>query len=269
MPDILHSFAYLRRVLAAGLLFSVAAACASASPKTDVEAYAQRQHNNDPLEPVNRQIFSFNTALDKALIRPVVIGYKDHVPSPVRRSISSVLDNANGPYILLNDILQGKPRRAGLTLSRFLINTTIGLGGLFDPAAKWGLEPHEEDLGQTMAVWGVPEGSYLVLPLFGPSSIRDAAGIIGEVFADPISIAVDETSFARIGDSDLSYFTVSRTVLGAFDYRVEIHEAVEDIYGAPDPYVRGRSWYRQFSRFEITDGAVEVSEEEEELFEDP
>lgn len=269
MPYILHSFAYVRRFLAAGLLFSLAAACASAPPKTDLEAYAQWQRNNDPLEPLNRQIFSFNTAIDKAVIRPVVIGYKNHVPAPVRRSVSNVVDNANGPYILLNDILQGKPRRAGVTLSRFLINTTIGLAGIFDPAGKWGLERHDEDIGQTLAVWGVPEGPYLVLPLFGPSNIRDTAGLVGEVFADPVSIVVDETNFAQIGGSDLSYFTVSRTVLGAFNYRVEVHEAVEDIYGAPDPYVRGRSWYRQFRIFEITDGTVEGTEEEEELFEDP
>lgn len=268
MPDIRHSFVYSRFFLTAGL-FLLLAACASAPPKTDVEAYAQWKHNNDPLEPMNRKIFGFNATLDKALIRPVAIAYKNHIPPPVRRSVSNVLGNAREPYVLLNDILQGKPKRAGVTLSRFLINTTIGIGGLFDPASKWGREPHDEDLGQTLAVWGIPEGPYLVLPLFGPSNARDTAGAIGEVFADPVSIVVDETNFARIGDSDLSYFTVSRTVLDAFDYRVEIHSALEGIYGAPDPYVRGRSWYRQFRRFEITDGTVEVSKEEEKLFKDP
>ena len=269
MLDIPYSFARLRRFLATCLLFLMAAACTSVPPKMDVEAHAQWQRNNDPFESVNRQIFAFNTVFDKALIRPVAIGYKNHVPSPIRRSVSSVVDNANGPYVLLNDILQAKPRRAGVSLSRFLINTIIGLGGLYDPASNWGLEPHDEDLGQTLAVWGIPDGPYLVLPLFGPSNIRDTAGIIGEVFADPVSIAVDETNFAQIGDGDLSYFTVSRTVLDAFDYRVEIHEALEDIYSASDPYVRGRSWYRQFRIFEITDGVVEATKEEEDLFEDP
>lgn len=255
----------ISRLSVALVLACLVPACATAPVKTDVDVH--RQVNHDPLEPMNRQIFRANAAIDKALFRPVVIAYRDHMPQPARHAVTNVLDNASGPYVLLNDILQVKPGRAGVTLSRFLINTTFGLAGLMDPAEKWGLEQHDEDLGQTLAVWGVSDGPYLVLPLFGPSNLRDTAGLIGGTYADPVSIVVDETNFARIGGTDLSYFTVSRTVLDAFDYRVKIHEALEEIYGASDSYVFARSVYRQSRRFEITDGSIESTAEEEEMFE--
>ncbi len=134
------------------------AACATRPPESDVEAFAEYKRANDPLEPMNKAIFAVNTAFDKALFRPVVKTYNKVVPEDGRRGLSNFLNNLMAPYVMGNEILQGKPKRAGTMLLRFLANSTIGIAGLFDPATKMGLTRYDEDLGQTLAVWGIGSG---------------------------------------------------------------------------------------------------------------
>ncbi len=126
---------------------------------------------------MNRGIFWFNDQCDVYVLEPVAKGWDMVIPDPAQTSISNFFANVRFPVVMVNDLLQGKPGAAVIDVGRFMVNTTFGIGGLFDPAATWGLEKHSEDFGQTLGVWGVPPGPYLVLPLFGPSNPRDTAGM--------------------------------------------------------------------------------------------
>ena len=148
------------------------AACATTNPR-------------DPLEPMNRKIFGFNEALDQVLIRPVATGYAAVVPSFVQTGFSNVIKNIKDVWSAANLVLQGRPGEGAQEILRVGINTTFGLGGLLDIATPMQLERHNEDLGQTFGVWGVPSGPYLVLPLFGPSTVRDAAGMPADNYFSP------------------------------------------------------------------------------------
>jgi len=134
----------------------------------------------DPLEPVNRVVFGFNDKADKYLLRPVAKGYDYVTPSVARRGVTNFFDNLGEPRTIFNDVLQGKFLQSAGDLGRFLLNTTVGIGGLIDVASDAGLQHHEEDFGQTLGYWGVGEGWYLVLPLLGPSDNRDLVGKAGD-----------------------------------------------------------------------------------------
>ena len=161
----------------------------AASPpeeSTDYEEYddlyfdedAEEDDAGDPLETVNRGIFWVNDGLDVYAIEPVSRAWDFVLPDVVQRSLRSVFDNLRFPVLFFNNLFQGKPVRAGGDLARFAINTTVGVGGLMDPASAIGLKKRNEDFGQTLGVWGVPPGPYLMLPFFGPSNLRDGAGLI-------------------------------------------------------------------------------------------
>ena len=154
------------------------AGCATRPPASDPEALAEFEANNDPLEPLNRGMYEVNNAIDAAVLRPAAVAYRAVIPPPLREGVRNALGNLRAPTILMNDLLQGEMDRAGRTASRFLINSTLGLGGLVD-VAEWqfGIRGHGEDFGQTLAVWGVPSGGYFVVPIFGPSTLRDAAAM--------------------------------------------------------------------------------------------
>jgi len=141
----------------------------------------------DPLEPMNRAIYSFNDGVDTALIRPIAEGYKAVLPSFVRTGISNFFANINDVLIALNNLLQGKIVNAVSDLGRVLVNTTVGVAGVFDMATEFGLEKHNEDFGQTLGYWGIGDGPYLVLPLLGPSNLRDAIGRVVDVKTDPLT----------------------------------------------------------------------------------
>lgn len=142
----------------------------------------------DPLERFNRRVFAFNQTLDKAVIRPVAKGYEKITPRGVRTSVTNFFSNLRLPLSAAHALLQGKPRVAGRNLTRFSVNSTMGLLGLFDPAGKrFDLHGQQEDLGQTLAVWGAPEGPFLVLPFIGPSTGRDAAGGAADGVIDPVT----------------------------------------------------------------------------------
>ncbi len=189
----------------------------------------------DPIEPVNRAIFVFNDRLYFWLLKPVARGYAFLVPEPVRIGVRNALTNVVMPVRLVNSLLQGKMRGVGRELARFTINTTIGMGGLFDTAKNdWGIAASEEDTGQTLGTYGLGHGAYLVLPFFGPSSLRDAAGLGGDGFLNPLWYLVD----FRTGVAIRAGNAVNDTSLRIGEY--------EDIKAAAvDPYLAIRDGYVQ------------------------
>ena len=149
---------------------------------------ADENKNIDPLENLNRKTYAFNSVLDDYILRPMAKGYKSIVPDPLERGILNMFSNLGEIGNVVNNTLQGKLGEAGHSSARFLINTTIGVGGLFDVAQRAGLREHDgEDFGQTLAAWGVKEGPFLMLPLIGPSSLRDAPSAFLDALADPMS----------------------------------------------------------------------------------
>ena len=192
----------------------------------------------DPIEPVNRFIFGFNDVLDHILFEPLAKGYNAVVPRVVRDSVQSFLHNLQSPLIVANDILQGKAGDAGIATARFFINSTIGIAGLVDVAEAQGLPYKNEDFGQTLATWGAGDGFYLVLPILGPSSLRDTAGLVVDTYADPVRIVSANT------DNDWIYYT--REALDGLDTRARLIKAVDDMRrNSLDYYAAARSAYAQ------------------------
>ena len=140
----------------------------------------------DPIEGFNRAMFAFNEGLDTVLIKPVAQGYDAVLPTPVRTGVTNFFGNIADLFIGVNNLLQGKPGEAASDLGRVLINSTVGILGIFDVATGAGLEKHEEDFGQTFGRWGVGDGAYVVIPVFGPRTVRDTAGLVLDVAADPV-----------------------------------------------------------------------------------
>jgi len=140
----------------------------------------------DPFEPVNRGIYHFNDAVDKAVLKPVAQGYRAVLPTPVRSGVDNFFSNIDDIFVTANNLLQFKFKTAASDFARLLANSTLGIGGIFDVATSFGLEKHEEDLGQTLGYWGIGNGPYLVIPLTGPSTVRDAIGSFAQSYYDPI-----------------------------------------------------------------------------------
>ena len=234
------------RVCVVVLCLFVLAKCASA-PEGDPEALAEYQKLNDPVEPTNRAVFGFNQGLDRAVIKPITGLYRAVAPDPIREAIHNFLQNLRTPVILANDILQGELGRAGDTIARFVINSTFGIAGFIDQAADFGFEAHDEDFGQTLAVWGVGEGPYLMLPLFGPSNPRDLVGKVVDWLIDPINWWAE--------NSDNEWVPLARTIVSGIDTRDQLWNALEDIEKSSiDPYASIRSLYRQRRLDEIRNG---------------
>jgi phospholipid-binding lipoprotein MlaA len=221
------------------------AGCATAPPADDPDAVADYKTTNDPLEPTNRVFYAINNGLDTVLLRPLALGYRYVVPGAVRNGIHNVLANIGTPVQLANDMLEGKPHRAGDTTMRFVINTTAGVFGIFDLATKWGYPDHDADFGMTLALWGVPEGPFLFLPVLGPSDPRDATGFGVDILLDP---------FTWVGTNGSAWtaFKWSRYGLGAVDARERVLDALDEIKKtALDPYATFRSLYRQHRHAQI------------------
>jgi phospholipid-binding lipoprotein MlaA len=212
--------------------------CATAPPADDPEAVTDFKLTNDPLEPTNRVFYVINDGLDTVILKPAAQAYRYVVPGPVRDGIHNALANLGTPVALTNDVLQGKPRRAGDTTMRFVINTTVGVLGIFDVAKGWGYPDHDTDFGMTLANWGVPEGPFLFLPVLGPSGPRDAAGFGADIVLDP---------FTWVGQgAAVTAANWSRTGLNAVDSRERYLDSIDQIKKtALDPYATFRSLYRQ------------------------
>ena len=220
--------------------------CATRPPASDTDALADYKETNDPLEPTNRAIYAFNNGLDTVILRPAARAYRFLIPAPVRGGVHNVLSNLGTPVQLGNDILEGKPRRAGDTTMRFLINTTAGVVGVFDVATGWGYPDHDSDFGMTMALWGLPEGPFLFLPVFGPSDPRDAVGLGVNAAMDPFTWVGHGTAVRALD--------WSRFAMNGLDQRERHLDDVESIKNtALDPYATFRSLYRQHRRAQIED----------------
>ena len=220
--------------------------CATPPPADDPDAVAEYRETNDPIEPTNRLIYAANDRFDKAIFRPLAVGYRAVLPQTVRDHTHNFLGNFGMPVQMINDILQTKPRHAGDSMMRFVTNTTLGVGGIFDVATDFGWPDHDADSGMTLALWGVPTGPYLYLPLFGPSSPREGVGLGMDYMLDPFSwIGVDNT------DRNLGY---AKMGLSAIDERARVIDDLDKVTGqALDPYATIRSLYRQHRQSQIDD----------------
>ena len=192
---------------------------------------------NDPLESVNRRIFAFNEIVRQYLLDPVVTGYNSVLPEVAREAIANALNNISEPVVLANDLLQGKFKRGFVTASRLVINTTAGVGGLFDVAKNLGFEEHQEDFGQTLATWGIGDGLYLVLPLLGPSNPRDAFGqILVDPFFDPFGYYLDDQDLEEVGygltalKGVASYADVKEHMDGLKDTSVDFYGTIRSLH---------------------------------------
>ncbi|MDB5684277.1 MAG: VacJ family lipoprotein [Sphingomonas bacterium] len=221
-----------------------AAALAAASADIDAPAPVQK----DPLERFNRAMWGFNQGADKVIIKPASRVYRAVIPRPVRRGLSRVLSNLTEPFSFLNGLLQGKPERAFNSLGRFVVNSTIGVAGLADPASRMGMRPTPEDFGQTLAHWGVKSSAYLVLPLLGPSTIRDGVGTGVGFFTDPYRIGLNESGLSGTEVLAINAFQVVSA-------RSDITEAGGDTFleTSLDPYAAARSAYLQRRQAAILD----------------
>lgn len=247
----------LLRVLSVIAFWPLAgAAHAQVSDPGDTEAFAEELKRGevetsagaeiDPWEGFNRKMFSVHNALDDALLVPAAKVYRATTHKKQRKGIRNFLDNLRTPVILLNDVLQGEFDRAGNTASRFVINTTIGFGGMGDPAERLGIPQHSEDFGQTLAVWGIDPGPYLFLPLLGPTTVRDGVGAAMGVAADP-SIWI-RTEAAQ-------YYRFSHAGAVALSRREPLIEPLADIReNSLDYYASFRSFYLQARTREILNG---------------
>lgn len=224
------------------LLLGTLGGCAT--PPKDPEDLAFYKETNDPLEPTNRVMYSIDNGIDTVLLRPAAQAYRFLFPQAVRNGIHNVLSNLGTPVQLSNDMLSGRPRRAGDTTMRFLINTTVGVVGIFDVAKQWGYPNHDSDFGITMALWGVPDGPFLFLPVFGPSDPRDAIGLGADAVMDPFTWVGNGTA-ARALDW-------SRQGINALDQRERHLDDIENVKKtALDPYATFRSLYRQHRQSQI------------------
>lgn len=224
-----------------------------------IAAPASAQTVYDPLEPVNRAVFTFNQYADTYVLEPTAKAYRYVTPTPVRRSVLNFLYNLRTPVVFANDLLQGERERAGISLSRFMINSTLGVFGLFDAASAFGYTQHWEDFGQTLGVYGVPDGPYLMLPLLGPSNPRDLVGRVGDWFLDPINQCCIDT-----GER---YVIFGTTAIGEREANIE---TVDDLKAnSIDLYATVRTIYAQKRAADIRNGAPPTDQDAyEDIFKD-
>ena len=215
-------------------------AAASDDVKTSSEDFETSTYEDeiyDPLEGINRAIFGFNNAADRVILEPVAKGYKK-LPSPIQSGVGNFINNLKLPLAAVNQLLQGQGKNAVESTGRFLINSTIGIFGLVDVADNIGLEQKEEDFGQTLATWGVGDGFYIVLPLFGPSNLRDTSGMIMTMMTDPIN--------AYAANQGEAWAIPMRTAANAVDQRSQIIDEVNALRdNSVDYYAAVRSSYYQ------------------------
>jgi phospholipid-binding lipoprotein MlaA len=227
---------FLKRGVALAAIVLLAG-CSIAKPRTD-----------DPMETFNRKAYHFNDQIDQAVIRPVAVGYRSVTNPPVRRSVNDFFTNIRMPITIANDLLQARPVHAVQGTGRFLVNLTLGVGGFFDPASQLGIPLDQTDFGITLARWGVPEGDYLVLPLVGPTTVRDVWRLpVDSYFFDPLSY------FSRNHSFKAGQYYVPQ-VIYLVSLRARAIDAESFLASAYDPYVFLRDAYRQQRLYQLYDG---------------
>ncbi|MBI3026007.1 MAG: VacJ family lipoprotein [Candidatus Tectomicrobia bacterium] len=239
--------------LAAALLASLAAVASCAAQQQALAPGSPPQAEEevpDPLEEINRAVFQLNELLDLVILRPLSEVYQTILPDPVRDSVRNFLRNLGSPVVFVNDVLQGRGERAQITFGRFIVNTTLGVGGLFDVAAGMDAPYHSEDFGQTLGVWGLKPGIYLVVPILGPSTTRDAAGRLGDVLLNPLTYLY--------AAGDVEYLPFVFNAAGAVDLRARNTELIDQLKrDALDYYILIRSIYLQIRESEIRNGQLD------------
>lgn len=210
----------------------------------------------DPFERVNRSVYRFNDALDRGVARPVAKGYVKVTPAPVRSGVSNFFRNINSVTVIANNLLQAKPKAFATETLRLVVNTTIGIGGLFDPASQMGIPAGDEDFGQTLGRWGVKAGPYVMLPFLGPSTVRDTVGLVGDQFTDP-KYYLAKDFWVKAG----------LTVASLIDTRAGLLGTDEVLARSFDPYVFMRNAYLQRREFQVRDGVGASEADEFEIFE--
>jgi phospholipid-binding lipoprotein MlaA len=240
----------LTRAIAGACLGSLLAGCATTHMGTP----------GDPLERMNRATYGFNDSVDRAVLRPIATSYRKHVPQLVQDGIDNVLEHLAFPTTIVNDLLQLKIKDTLIDLGRFTVNSTLGLGGLLDPASHFGIPRNDEDFGQTLGRWGVPSGPYVVLPFFGPSTVRDAPSI----FAD----AQTDLRVALHINNNVEW---SLAVISLVHRRSELLPFDAQFDAAYDRYAFIRNAWLQRREYQVKDGEVadDVPLDEFEDFEDP
>jgi len=206
----------------------------------------------DPFERVNRVTYHFNDALDRAVLKPVAVGYRKITPRPVRTSVSNFIDNLSYTTTVANDLLQLKFKPFFQDTGRLVVNTTVGIGGLFDPASRIGLQKNEEDLGLTFGHWGAGPGPYIVIPFLGPSDVRDGIGRIGDIFTDP-------RHYIKNGWVSWSLWGVQ-----VVDTRSRLLDTEKVLEGAYDKYSFLRNVYLQRRQYLVTGGESSSRQEQQE-----
>lgn len=247
----LLSLVTLALLSAPALAASESAADYLAADATEDDYLAQRPNGiSDPLEGLNRGIFWVNRGVDTVVLRPVAKAYEFAVPEFGRKRVSNFLDNLGGPLVTFNSLLQGDPQNMFVSFWRFTFNSTLGVAGLFDIATEFGVpQQNDEDFGQTLGVWGVASGPYLVLPLFGPSTLRDAVGLGVDMLVDPFTYAPKSHERYKI------------LAVRVVDTRARFGRLIDDTYESSlDPYATFRSLYLQHREAEVTNSAQEPLE---------
>ncbi|MGH1421798.1 MAG: MlaA family lipoprotein [Hyphomonas sp.] len=228
-----------------GILALALSACATTQQTGTVNP-------QDPYENINRKVFAFNGGVSKYALIPVAKTYETVTPEFARDRVGDTLSNLSSPVTFANDVLQAKPARASDTLFRFLINTTVGVGGLWDAADYFGLPGHTEDFGQTLGVWGIESGPYLVLPLLGPSNPRDLIGRGADRALDPLNW----TEFAGQPDLD-DDIAMARAALGGLNGSIVLAEQLEALNQQAEPYIAMRRIYMSQRDAAISDGKID------------
>jgi phospholipid-binding lipoprotein MlaA len=231
--------------------------CGCATSPRDAPIADDADSDNDPAEGVNRAIFKANLAVDHAVMKPVAQAYTDHVPEAVQSGVHNVVQNLKEPAVAINDLLQGNVNNAWQSVQRLTVNSTIGVAGVVDVAAKLGLPPHKADFGQTLAVWGIGEGPYIQLPLLGPSNPRDALGTAVDMALNPLTF---------VGGAPATYAGVATGGANAVDKRAEHIQDLDALErNSLDYYAALRSVYRQHREAEIAaakgppEGRIDIS----------
>ncbi len=221
------------------------AGCATLPPDT-------QRSPRDPWERVNRTTYKFNDGLDRAIVKPVAKGYVKVTPQPVRTGVTNFFDNLETPITMVNDLLQGQVKAFFNDTARLVLNSTLGIGGLFDPATRAGLDKNDRDFGQTLGVWGVKSGPYVVLPVLGPSDVRDAIGRGADDFANPRHYIKN------------NWVAWSMWGVRGVDNRSRLLYADTLVQSAYDPYAFVRNAYLQHRDFKVSGGQSTQNQDDQE-----
>jgi phospholipid-binding lipoprotein MlaA len=231
------------RRIAAGLLLLVVAATSGCATTTRADGGAPRERNPDPWEPMNRATFRFNDVLDRYALRPVAVAYSNYTPQIVQKGVGNFFENLGYPTTILHQFLQGKFKQGGQDIGRFVINTTLGWGGVIDVASGGtNLPKHNEDSGQTLGWWGVPPGPYVVLPFLGPATVRDTPARVADDFTQP---------FRWYNSGSERWFSLG---LSLVDRRASFLPLDKTLAQTYDPYAFIRNAFLQRRQYEVFDG---------------